>query len=618
MPITLGQNISSLRAQRQLADASHRLATNYQRVSSGQRINSAGDDAAGLAVSASLNLNARVYTQGVRNANDGISFINIADGALQQLSDITQRQIELATQAANGSFSFAQRQSLNAESNSLADEYNRILGSTVFNGLSPLTNTLGRSLRIQLGYGTSGGIDFERNQQLSRKVGTGDFSSQVTGPSVSSIASYASADFNGDGKLDIAFLDSNTGFVNVANGNGDGSFGSAVAVTASYAGKFGTGDINGDGRDDIVIENVATYTAYTNQGNGTFNAGSAISTPSGGATGNLSLADINGDGRSDLLLYVFGGSNSGWNLALANGDGTFGSASRTGVTYFTLDTGDFNGDGKLDLVGTGAGIALYLNDGNNRFGPGRLVYSPNALGTEVGDLNNDGLADIFALGTGSAISLINQGGGTSFRTNTLANLSATDAFYTLADVNGDGIADITSISLTEFHSYAGTGDGTFQNSITSSYSPLSSAVSLVAGDFNNDGVPDFLLGARADNSVQLGTGTQSTTTARLNLTTQASARGALSFLQSQLERISAERGSIGALQSRLSTAVNTLGDATVNFRAAAGRITDADVAQESGSLVRLQILQNAGAAVLSQANQNPRLALDLLLSAARR
>src|SRR5690606_625715 len=104
MPTTISANISSLRARRRLTVASEALSTVFERLSSGLRINSAADDAAGLAIAESLRASRRIYDQGVRNLNDGISLLNIADGALTELSTIVARLKELASQAANGSY----------------------------------------------------------------------------------------------------------------------------------------------------------------------------------------------------------------------------------------------------------------------------------------------------------------------------------------------------------------------------------------------------------------------------------------------------------------------------------------------------------------------------------
>ena len=104
MAIRIGSNISSLTAQRQLANSTSSLSTVFERLSSGSRINKAADDAAGLAIAETLNAKSRVYTRGVQNINDGISVVSIADAAIGALSDITTRIVELAEQSANGTY----------------------------------------------------------------------------------------------------------------------------------------------------------------------------------------------------------------------------------------------------------------------------------------------------------------------------------------------------------------------------------------------------------------------------------------------------------------------------------------------------------------------------------
>ena len=112
-----------------------RLSSTLERLSSGKRINQASDDAAGLAVSSTLNATARVHTQAARNVNDGISFLNVADGATSALKDILFRLRELSTQSSNGTLSNPQRQSLDKEAQGLQAEYGRILDTTSFNGI---------------------------------------------------------------------------------------------------------------------------------------------------------------------------------------------------------------------------------------------------------------------------------------------------------------------------------------------------------------------------------------------------------------------------------------------------------------------------------------------------
>jgi flagellin len=150
MPINLGSNIASLKAQRTLAISSERLARTYEKLSSGQRINRASDDAAGLAIADALTANARIAAVAVRNANDGISTIGIADSALGAVGNVLTRLAELAEQSANGVFSSSQRSALQNEFTALGSEIERIAVTTEFNGVKLLSG--GSELTLQVGF----------------------------------------------------------------------------------------------------------------------------------------------------------------------------------------------------------------------------------------------------------------------------------------------------------------------------------------------------------------------------------------------------------------------------------------------------------------------------------
>jgi len=150
MSITIGNNIVSLQAQRRLGIATDALSTTFERLSSGQRINKASDDAAGLAIADSLRANQRIANVAVRNANDGISTIAIADGALGEISNVLQRLGELSEQSANGVFSVQQRSALQNEFWVLGSEIERIATTTTFNGVNLLST--GSSIVLQVGF----------------------------------------------------------------------------------------------------------------------------------------------------------------------------------------------------------------------------------------------------------------------------------------------------------------------------------------------------------------------------------------------------------------------------------------------------------------------------------
>jgi len=158
MGLRVNTNVTSINAQRNLATVTERLGGNYRRLSTGLRISSAADDAAGLAISERLRAQVRSLEQAKRNANDGISLVQTAEGALNEVSSILVRLRELAVQSSNGSVSNADKETLDEEFQSLVNEVNRIGRSTEFNGVKLLDGS-STSVSFQVGFGTTTGID---------------------------------------------------------------------------------------------------------------------------------------------------------------------------------------------------------------------------------------------------------------------------------------------------------------------------------------------------------------------------------------------------------------------------------------------------------------------------
>ena len=154
MPQTINTNINSLNAQRNLAMSQTSLATSMQRLSSGLRINSAKDDAAGLAIAERMNTQVRGMNVAVRNANDGISMAQTAEGALAKVGDSLQRMRELAVQARNSTNSDSDKNSLNKEFAELQSEITRVLGGSTFNG-KHILGADATALTFQVGANTS-------------------------------------------------------------------------------------------------------------------------------------------------------------------------------------------------------------------------------------------------------------------------------------------------------------------------------------------------------------------------------------------------------------------------------------------------------------------------------
>ena len=171
MPITLGSNIASLRAQRSLNQSTQQLSDVYQKLSSGQRINKASDDAAGLSIADSLKAQQRVASVAIRNANDGISSIAIADAALAEIGNTLTRMAELAEQSANGVFSVNQRSALQDEFTALASEVERIATTTNFNGVRLLSGGFAMVLQVGFDSGSTSQISYTGVQGTLASLG---------------------------------------------------------------------------------------------------------------------------------------------------------------------------------------------------------------------------------------------------------------------------------------------------------------------------------------------------------------------------------------------------------------------------------------------------------------
>jgi len=185
MPITLGSNIVSLQAQRRLAEASLRLSDVFEKLSSGQRINKASDDAAGLAIADSLRADQRLASVAIRNANDGVSVVAIADGALAQISAVLTRMAELAEQSANGVFSDDQRSALQNEFVALGSEIQRIADTTTFNGVKLLSGTSTITLQIGLDNSLDSRLTISNVQAQLQNIGLADSGSKQLNRAVS-------------------------------------------------------------------------------------------------------------------------------------------------------------------------------------------------------------------------------------------------------------------------------------------------------------------------------------------------------------------------------------------------------------------------------------------------
>jgi flagellin len=492
MPQIINTNVQSLNAQRNLNVSQNSLAQSLQRLSSGLRINSAKDDAAGLAISERFTSQIRGLDQARRNANDGISLSQTAEGALQSAGDILQRVRELAVQSANSSNSAGDRSAMNAEVAQLTQELDRISLSTEFNGTKILDGSF-TSSNFQVGANanqtiTATSANFRTNAYGNYRIG----------------AQAATA----------------------TNSNGDLTIGTAagtVLSSAAAASRVAGGDItiNGaDGSATITAANDTTAKKVAEQ----INDKSAT-------TGVTATA------KTEIDLTV--AANATYKISLTSDNTTAQSIAFTIGSAVDRD-GLSNSINAFNDVSSKTGVSARLND------------------------------------AGTGITLINQAGNDI----TIVNAASGSTAITV----GSGAATATG----------GTAVATGQLTLDSS--KTFSVEAATAGDF-------FIAGATAGKLQKVSD---------LDVSSVGAANRTIALVDGALNVVNSQRAKYGALQSRFETTISNLQVTSENLSASRSRIRDADFAQETAALSRNQILQQAGTAMLAQANALTQNVLSLL------
>jgi flagellin len=501
MASTINTNVSSLTAQRNLSASQLSLSTSIQRLSSGLRINSAKDDAAGLAISERFTSQIRGVVQAARNANDGISLAQVAEGAMGSASNILQRVRELAVQSANSTNSASDRQALNQEVIQLVSELDRISQNTEFNGQKLLDGTFGTA-RYQVGANANQVIVASTANMRTTVYGN----NQATGSGVAAQATVATVAGATNGVL--------AGTLALSGALGSNS----VTVAVSESSKGSADKINAQAANTGITASARTVVqvAFGVAGAYTLDVKADNSTAE---TVSFSLTSISG---ADALSAAVQAINE--------------KSSKTGVT-------------------------AELNEAQT------AIVLTNTTGNDV------------VIGKGANV--VNSGAAT------VTKLSA-DTSGALSAA-GAGVA-IAAASLA-----------------TGSYTSVSGYLTL-------DSEKSF--GVNATTTTALGsTGANSSVlkkVSELDVSSFAKATDAMKTVDSALQFISGERAKLGALQSRFETSISSLNISAENQSAARSRIQDADFAAETANLSRAQILQQAGTAMVAQANQIPQGVLQLL------
>jgi hypothetical protein len=328
-------------------------------------------------------------------------------------------------------------------------------------------------------------------------------------------------DFNGDGKQDLAVV--SLSGLGILLGNGDGTFQKLVNIRDAFGNALAVADFNGDGNLDLIVgdSQFATLDLLLGNGNGTFQAMTPL-----GLAGNpvtLAVADLNNDGKPDLVVAT--GSDDQIVTILNKGKGTFDPPVAFTVPGATaLAIGDFNGDGNLDvacasLVNGAAAVVLLLGEGNGQLGSATPIVSEGSptgvAAVAAGDFNGDGHLDLVAISTelGNDETLVLLGNGDGTFQKPAAYTMSGPALLATADFNGDHKTDILTadvfVDVSLLTVLLGKGDGTFQvapQTTLTAFAAGATSVGMVSADLNGDGLTDFVVAESTGAQVLLGSG----------------------------------------------------------------------------------------------------------------
>ncbi len=586
----INHNIASLNTYRQLSSNNANTGKSLEKLSSGLRINRAGDDAAGLAISEKMRGQIRGLDQASRNAQDGISLIQTAEGALNETQSILQRMRELAVQAANDTNTASDRGEIQKEINQLTSEVNRIGNTTEFNtkkllngdmaavvsGTTTVTTTTAKSGTYAPNYAE--GLTWTGQAGEKPNISDGTNNNRI-----------AFTDFNIDASNDFKWSNIDTTATNKVTIEKSGT-----DILVSISATDGEGDAV-----NIVNQKMAYDTTngkYVYSANGvTFELSKAEFAKFEDAAKleiDLNKYDLTASGNADIAGATVG-TVSDYTQTLAGG--TTAGSFTAGIALDTTDANYIKGVAGIRITGTGlegAGGTLkveLLDDTGTK----SIVSEEFTIAAGAGDItyNSHGVSFTYQIDNTSNLSLEMMFDTT---TNTATATTSTDnsAKFQIGANAGQamsvGMGDMRSLALNVSSGAASATKSvtdSMGNAITASYT----ATKVVTNGTDNN-VAEYAL----------------------DVSTSEKAAAAVKVFDDAITTVSAERSKLGAFQNRLEHTINNLGTSSENLTAAESRIRDVDMAKEMMEFTKNNILTQAAQAMLAQANQQPQGVLQLL------
>jgi len=633
-------NVKSLVAQDSLMKSGRAMATAMERLSTGKRINAAKDDAAGLSIGNRMDAQIRGLTMAVKNANDGISLFQTAEGALDEVTNSLQRMRELAVQAVNGTNNALDRAALDAEVQQLKSEIDRTAKTTQFNSINLLDGSFknkvlqigdkaNQTLKVGIagakvsdlgmGTGSSGGNVFiggrlgftDSGTAISTRFATASsLSLVINGTVVTPIKSTSNGASNTT--LDISDV------VTAINNSRTGVKASAFNVaTAAYAGNGVLGSNEKFTVTVTKVDNGGTLAFDVSNTNSMQEMVDKINAAGGSDTLQARITD---DGK--LQLY----NNSGAKIVITTPvRGTVGNDMASG---FIATDATFRGMLKLEsetdnpvTIGTTAQL-LGLDESveNTALKTLGLVQLRGIRSGDASDGTKDSteaFADGYSI-TGSAITATDTewiagelriNGVEIYRSgqktdsldkkvnliNSFADQTGVFALKT-SDRQGNLVLRLDSVANRPISIDVG------NKTVNSGY-----------GGTASHGLYEVNVGdAQYDTNKPSGVGGTGNSIISLNVLSASAATNAIKAIDNAIEQVSQSRAQMGAYQNRLTATVNNLTNVVMNTEASKSRIMDTDYSKETTNLAKSQIIQQAATAMLAQANQQPQMVLSLL------
>jgi flagellin len=675
LPQTINTNLASLNAQRNLNVSQSALSTSLQRLSTGLRINSAKDDAAGLSISERMTAQIRGMNQAARNTNDAISLSQTAEGNLQEISNILQRMREIAVQSANATNTASDRASLQEEVTQLQEEIDRIANSAQFNSMNLLDGTF-TNAKIQVGANAGQSIDMSVSSARSADLGlVGEVTVLVPGTAIAvgkasntTPTGVGSGMTMGGATIASATSDgvsySNGMYSALASANAINLQSTSTGIVATALTEVTSTSLTGTGMwakvdGDYVINGISigALAATDSPATRVTDLITAIN-----AKTTLSMATA--VGYSDITSSKNHGSGltlNGFAIATPSSDGisTSGSsnsalASATAINLQTGNTG-VTATAKTEITSSGlSGVQTAIADGayvinGTSMGAFTLAASPEARITDFLSAINDpsrvaatGVTAAAVVGDATKYTLVAADGRnirlgstsimgqvtlTSNSTFTIGGTIPANIFtagtygasagtgVTAAPVVGD--ATKYTLTATDGRNIHLSTRLTIDHTRTLGFSFLSSSPEDYYGQVSLTSSSAFTIGGSVPaNNLTAGdygiVGRVTHTNANLSVSTQSDSTASITLLDTAISTINSQRGNIGAMQTRFDSVIANLQTSSDNVSAARSRIRDADFAVETASLTRNQVLQQAGIAMLAQANALPNIILSLL------